>query len=462
MSRNLPNRRQFIKASSLLGAGLSLTGFSRKSPARPDKPNILILLVDQDRYPMHTPPLKRPIVEHLKKTGIEFHNTFASFPLCSPSRATILTGKYPHQVGIFTNVDFSKKNPSLSPRVPNLGRIFSKAGYRTAYFGKWHLTRRAHSSGEIKKYGFDEMHISNQLVAFGSDLRVIENTARWLKKQKNKNQPWLCICAPINPHDICLFPSLVRFYGKIPEYPLSPPPNFTKHPGEIYPGFGEYLKVIEIRSRYPKTEAGWREYLRFYCYLTELVDRQLLVVLEALEESGQMKNTIIIYTSDHGEMGGSHGLVNKGMAMYEENLRVPLIISIPGKISAPGDYYGLVSNIDLVPTICRLAGVSWPERLLGRDLSPLFEGKKVGERELIFSEGQAEYQKTPPWRGLRTKKYKYWHYLDGREFLFDLEKDLLEINNLAQVAEYKDLLEEFRERVRRFRRDTKDPFPEFL
>ncbi len=462
MSKRQITRRQFIKTSAFLGAGLTLSGFSRRAFSKPDRPNILILLVDQDRYPMHTPALKRPIVERLKKTGIEFHNAFASFPLCSPSRSTILTGKYPHQVGIFANVDFSQKNPSLSPKFPNLGRVFSQAGYYTIYFGKWHLTRRAHSTDEIKKYGFNEMHISNQLVAFGSDERVIKNTASWIKKQGRRKKPWLCFCAPINPHDICLYPILTKFYGKIPDYPIKIPPNFNAHPEQIHSGFGDYLKLSGIKSRYPKDEEGWIKYLRFYCYLTELVDRRLLVVLDALEESGQMENTIIIYTSDHGEMGGSHGLVNKGMAMYEENLKVPLVISYPELVRSHRSYYGLVSNLDLVPTICGLAGVSWPERLLGKDLSPLFKGEEIEEREMIFSEGQAEYQKTPPWRGLRTKRFKYWHYLDGSEFLFDLEKDPLEINNLARQLEYKDLLAEFREKVRNFRKSTQDPFRQFL
>jgi len=453
------SRRTFLKTAGTLGIAFAGLGSGRVRASVKDKPNILLILVDQDRYPMHTPRLNRPSLDWLRSRGMEFHNTFASFPLCSPSRSTILTGKYPHQVGIFTNVDAFQKNPSLSPRIPNLGRVFSEAGYYTAYFGKWHLTRRAHSSSEIKKYDFNEMHISNQLIAWGSDPRVLDNTARFIKKQKGSSQPWLCICAPINPHDI-RFPWLNSLYGKIPRYPVSLPPNFTYEPGKIYPPFEQFLDIFTIDLQEPETEPGWLKYLSFYCFLTELIDRQIQVLFDALEESNQLDNTIIIYTSDHGEMGGSHGLVNKGLVMYEENLKIPLVIAHPD-LKTPKNYYGLASNLDLVPTLCGFAGIKWPERLEGKDLSPIFQGKQIPERQEIFSEGVIDYLNIP-WRGIRTKKWKYWHYLDGTEFLFDLEKDPYEIRNLSKEPAWQEILLEFRERVRKFRIKTKDPFKGFL
>jgi len=454
-------RRKFIKTGVSLGVGLSVAQICGKSFAQKDRPNILLILVDQDRYPAHTPPLNRPTLDRLKKNGLEFKNAFCAYPLCSPSRATILTGKYPHQAGVLCNIDTTQKNPSLSPKIPNLATVFSGAGYQTAYFGKWHLTRRPHSSGDFKRYGFDDIKIFNQAVGFGSDQKVIGEAAQWIERQKNQARPWLMICSVINPHDIC-FPGLAKLYGEIPEYPVSVPPNFIEDAGKIYPPLAGAMAAYAKTNRVPKDETGWLEYLRFYCYLTELIDRQLGSLLDSLQGNGQDQNTIVIYTADHGEMGGSHGLVNKSHTMFEETIHIPLVLNSPMLFQGARNYDGLVSHLDLVPTLAGIAGVKWPEPLMGRDLSLLACGKNAPEREMIFCEGQGEMKSTPPWRGLRTRNWKYWHYLDGAEFLFDLQTDPGEISNLAGGKSFQEINFEFRSKVRGFRLETQDPFKEFL
>ncbi len=452
-------RRKFLKAGVSVGVGLGLAGICRKAQGGNDRPNILIILVDQDRYPMHTPPLSRPTRDRLRNNGIEFTKAFCAYPLCSPSRATLLTGKYPHQVGILTNTDFYGKNPSLSPELPNLGRVFSQADYGTAWFGKWHLCRSTGNSAETQKYGFDRIRISSQLFGLGRDQSTIAHAASWIKDQTGASKPWLCVCSALNPHDIC-YPPIYGLYGKIPQYPVSLPPNFVKDAGEIYAPFAAVLNTPATRSQIPKNEEQWISYLRHYCYFTELIDRQTGALLDALAQAGQLEKTVVIYTSDHGEMAGSHGLVNKSMSMYEENLHIPLVISRPGLKASSHD--GLVSHLDLVPTLCGLSGVAWPEPLPGIDLSPLLSARAIPERGQIFAEGRGELNTTPPWRGLRTKKWKYWQYLDGAEFLFDLEKDAYEITNLAGEKTFWEIALELRSQVRAFRRETQDPFKEFL
>ena len=445
-----------MRTCASAGAGLGLAGLGAKVAALDSRPNILLVLVDQDRAPTHTPMLKRPNLERLRQSGVDFSHAYCSYPLCSPSRSTILTGKYPHQVGVFANIDFIRKTQSLSPETPNLGRVFSRAGYQTAYFGKWHLTRGPHNRERMRKYGFGEMHISNEAVAVGSDEKVLAAAARWIQKQKARGRPWLGIVSPVNPHDIC-FPFLAQFYGEIPEYPVSLPPNFNDDPGRLYPGFGEYLKSSAIKIQRPRTEAGWKRYLDFYCFLTELIDRNISIVLEALSESGQEQDTVVVYSSDHGEMAGSHGLVNKSMGMYEENLHIPLVISCPRLASRAVKYGGLVSNIDLVPTLASLAGVSWPEPLPGFDLSPILNGKAVSRPEMIFAEGKTEYEGASPWRGVRTANWKYWRYQDGAEFLFELESDPLELNNLAGESSFREIKRGLQEQLKNFQLTTRDP-----
>ncbi len=340
------SRRDFLKTGVSLGLGFSLAGLGGRGSAASGRPNLLIILADQDRYPTHTPPLKRPTLDRLRRSGIEFQNAYCSYPLCSPSRATLITGKYPHQAGIFTNTDFYNHNPSLPPELPTIGRVFSQADYATAWFGKWHLCAGIGNSGESRKYGFERMRISSQLFGLGRDRSTIAHAADWIEGRKNSPRPWLCACSVLNPHDIC-YPALYSLYGQIPEYPVSLPPNFSDDAGKIYPPFAAVLKTPATSAQIPKTEKAWIAYLRHYCYFTELMDRQIGALLEALDRTGQMANTVVIYTSDHGEMAGSHGLVNKGMAMYEENIHVPLVFSRPGLAPAADDR--LVSHLDLVP-----------------------------------------------------------------------------------------------------------------
>jgi len=452
------DRRKFLKDSAAAAALAGIGKWSPASAAPKDRPNIIVVFDDQERQPMHTPPLNLPNRDRLKKHAIEFTNAHCTYPLCSPSRATILTGKYPHEVGILTNVDFAAKNPSLSTRTPNLGRVLSEAGYHSAYFGKWHLSHRAHSRENLGKYGWDSYQVSNQLYAIGSDDKFTKHTSRWIEKSKDK-APWFLFYSPINPHDIC-FPFLENFYRGHRNYPVKLPPNFSPRKSPDIKTAGEFTEFKWQRLMMPKNEREWLDYLRYYCFLIEDVDRNLGVVLDALEESGQWDNTVVIFTSDHGEMGSSHGLYGKGPTMYEEAMNIPLWISDPRRMTGFRQCDSMVSNLDLVPTVCAIAGVQWPERLRGVDLNPTIEGAEQIERDHLFAEGAL--RKSVAWRGVRTREWKYWHYTNGEEALFNIKDDPFEMKNLATDPEAKDMLVGFRNRVRKWRRGTGDPLKDFL
>ena len=461
MGKKKISRRAFSKAAAAGSAALVFGGIGRpvwSSGRLQDRPNLLLVLDDQERQPMHTPALCLPNRERLKPAGVEFTNAYCTYPLCSPSRATIFTGRYPHEVGILTNVDFAARNSALSTRAPSLGRVFSEAGYTTAYFGKWHLSRRAHGLGNLHRYGFDDPHVSNQLIAFHSDPRVTENAAGWIRKSKDRG-PWLLVYSPINPHDIC-FPGLSRRYPGEKNYPVTLPPNYESPPARAIQTLAGLQNSVVVKSVLPEGSA-WLDFLRFYCYLLEDVDRNLGLVLDALEESGQWENTVKVFTSDHGEMAGSHGLMGKSPTMYEENLRIPLWISDPRLARGFRQCDGLVSNLDLAPTLCALSGVRWPEPLPGLDLSPALRGEGGMAREQVFCEGGGDPRRFG-WRGLRSREWKYWHYLNGEELLFQVQEDPLELCNRAGDPAAGETLIRLRERVREWRRETRDPFLEFM
>ena len=215
------------------------------------------------------------------------------------------------------------------------------------------------------------------------------------------------------------------------------------------------------RFRDSDTPKSFLKWIEFYCYLLELVEQNAALLLNDLKQSGQWEDTVVIYTSDHGEMAGSQGLQNKGPTMHEENMHIPFWISDPRRIQGFHQNDSLVSNLDLIPTICAMTGIDWPESLSGIDLSPCLEENHGIDRETLFAEGG-----TWPisyWRGIRTRNWKYWHYTStGEEVLHQMKADPLELNNLALDAKYSRELIRFREMVRHWRHRTGDPVRGFI
>ncbi len=466
-------RRNFIRNSAIAAGSLALgcgktdarnSGRTGRQPGD-SRPNILLVLVDQERRPRHTRPIATPNRDRLKDHVIEYTNAHCTYPLCSPSRATLMTGLYPHEAGILHNCDFMAQNPDMPAHIPTLGRVLSGAGYRTGYVGKWHLSGFTKGRSIPEKYGFDDAHVSNQIVALGSDDFYARKTGQWIRREAGKG-PWFAVFSPINPHDIC-YPGLRHFYGEpdtAAHRETKLPPNYseTRSPGcRTVRKHTTDWGALTNNFRGPFTREYYREYIEFYCALIEEVDRNLGTVLDAVEGSGQWDNTIIIYTSDHGEMGGSHGFQNKGPMMYEETMNIPLMISWPGRIRGHRQSRRLTSNLDMVPTICSLTGAEWPEGLQGRSLLTSQGNETTGESDHFFAEGG-----TWPityWRGLRTDEWKYWHYVEtGEEMLFNEREDPLELTNLAADRGHGKRLNEFRAMVRTWRKATGDPVNSFM
>jgi len=305
----------------------------------------------------------------------------------------------------------------LSAEIPSLGSVFRKADYRTAYFGKWHL------GGEPHEHGFEVFDRCGR----GIGEAVAVKSASFLK---DASEPFLLFSSFLNPHDIYRF---ARLKNKIKrskdgiKLPANLRDDLSKKP---HPQL-QYLQEDQGRAAKGLTEEGWIDYLNVYEYLVEKVDGNIGKILAALRQRGVEKRTIMVFTSDHGDHCGGHGLPFKGPAMYDELVRIPLAISFHGRISTGKGIDELVVNVDLLPTLCDLAGLPGPKRIHGRSLTPLLEGKKVPWREYVIGEYYSKQKWVNPIRMVRTKRWKYTRYRKWGEELYYLRSDPGELKNLA-------------------------------
>jgi len=420
--------------------------------ANPTKPNLLFLITDQQTVSALScdgnPYVQTPNLDRLAARGVRFEKSYCTYPLCCPSRGSLFTSRTPHELGIYANADAEV----TTKNVPTMGEMFRAAGYQTAYAGKWHLEVTFPAFKGKPMPGFDVLPLAGRDPYTvdgdkeGRGLTVDPNTADAAIKflHQPHAQPFLLVVSVLNPHDICEYPECEALRKLLPSDPAKLPParpnlrDVGKAPSAIQ-------KTIAQRS--DRTEQQWREYLWVYHRLVEIADGEAGRVLTALDQTGLSANTIVVFTSDHGEMMGSHGLVKKEK-LYEEAAAVPLVVAPPG-VKASVDRQHLVSGIDILPTLLDYAGIAAPDSLQGKSLRPLVEGKAVAWRDFVVSEVNGSGEA----RMVRTARYKYIVYAQGedREQLFDMEKDSGELRNLiadptlaVEVMRHHRLLDQWR------------------
>ena len=428
-------------------------------PAKPSfstKPNILLIMVDQQRYPTvyDTEELRAWQKEYLKaqtilaKHGFTFKNHYTGSTACCPSRATIYTGQYPSLHGVTQTVGAAKGpyDPDvfwLDPStVPTMGDYFRTAGYQTYWKGKWHVsaadilipgTKNAYltynpdngvpipsdeeryiKANVLTAFGFDgwvgpEPHGANPRNSgssaatgvSGRDPVYAEQTValiqkldqEYRKKEGQPVKPWFIVSSFVNPHDIAIFGAVTRasaqFAFKVdPSVPFIPPAPTATESLSTKP-----IAQFSYRNVYPLALQPLEDtlfYRQLYYSLQLEADRQICKVLNALMESAFYHNTIVVFTSDHGELLGAHGgLFQKWYQAYEEAIHVPLIIHNPVLFEKPAATAMLTSHVDLLPTLLGMAGLDAEKiqtqlsrthtevlPLVGRDLTPLLRGKK--------------------------------------------------------------------------------------
>ena len=426
-------------------------GMSQAAEAK-KRPNILIVTTDQQRVDVMSAVgnkwAKTPNMDSLAARGVSFRNSYCSYPLCSPSRSSLHTGRTPHEIGVNTN------SVPIDPAIPISGQVFRAAGYETAYAGKWHMPNPYPSDG-IAGYEVLNKTSRQRKLAHDVDESTMNAAVEFLRRKHDK--PFLLVVSFINPHDICLLAGenspladeVWKRYKPAPDATLPPLPTSFDSPV----GMPERLK----RAHENWDDNHWRGYRYAYYRLLEDVDRQIGQVLEALRKSGEEENTLVVYTSDHGEGLGEHRWTGK-MMFYEGEAAVPLIVSWKGVTPAGRiDREHLVSTLDVLPTICDYAGVKPPPSLRGESLRPVVEKPEQPGHEFVASEmarggGQGRSFM------VRTKRYKYMVFPGAQttEMLFDLQSDPGETRNLAGDAAMEKELQRHRELLTQWKATTEE------
>jgi arylsulfatase A-like enzyme len=396
----LLTRRQFFGAPAVL-----------LQPSR--RPNVLVFMSDQESA-LLPGPVALPNRARVERTAVRFTSAFCNTPQCSAARSALLTGLEPNRTGVLTNVDADSLGKALSPSVPNVGSVFRAAGYSTGYFGKWHL---GGDSQGLSQFGFATYQPRR------TDEETAQQAAEWIRAQR---APWLAWVSVLNPHEIYGLPDRIKDVQ--PRAGVKPPrsgrENLTGKPSEQR----EYLAKDSGRPARDYAPEDWIRYRSHYCELVEAVDHCLGVVLDAFAEP---ESTIVVYTSDHGDALGEHGLPFKGPFMYEELISIPLLISAPGAPLGSSARTDLVTQADLAPTLASLAGLAWPAPVSGLDLA-----KGPNPRTGVFLEYYAKQKWVNPIRTIRTRRWKLNLYDRGNRELYDLATDPYETRNLAGQPEW--------------------------
>ena len=460
---NQPTSRRKVISGLGAGALVSTAGFGKVSQAASNRPNILIIMSDQEMAPRYLTAVNRPNHARLRKNGLTFNHSYVSNPVCSPSRAALFTGLYPWENGVIGNVDIYQDAPELDPKIPTIGSVFAAQGYTTGFFGKWHLNWLVEDPillasdydgsrrDQLQQYGFQTSFIptdsDDRPLGKRWDGEIARQAGAWLRTAQLQPQPWLAVVSLINPHDI----PFTGLYDDrpMPDYAITMPKSWNedlmaegiprsmrRSPPQRVGKRNQFPGAMEVP---PETEAEWRKYIRRYYYLLEDCDRNVGTVMDALEQTGGLDNTTIVYTTDHGEMASAHGRTGKGV-MYEEAVSVPLIISNPKRFKTPQGTDALANNIDVAPTIAAIAGIKWPRALRGIDLLS-------DKQEAIFSVAGQSTDVKGLVKMVRANEWKLILYPNGDMQLFNMKNDIDELNNRAKDPALQSVVRDLHARI---------------
>lgn len=409
-------------------------------------PNILFIVSDEERRNGWLEgKVDLPAHARLRADGISFDRYYTHASPCSPSRASLYTGSYLAQHGIVDNVSFPA-HTALDPTTPTIGSLLGSVGYHSAYKGKWHLSHSA--TPTMTDYGYQDWE-GNDYHFTGSawtgrafDPVIVDQGVSFLEQHADSEEPWFLTVALVNPHDIMWFPAdqpshqaahpedreALEFLRKLrldgidlPELDEGYPYRFDQLPANFDDDLHTKPEIQRAWRTVRNTEhfvgdmsdaddALWLRQLDYYAWLHECLDQSLANLLGCLDRLGLYDDTVIVYTSDHGDACGSHGLRAKLPCVYEEVMGVPLIIKAPG-VRGGARTSALASHVDLAATIASVGGVDIDEvpTLSGVDLSPVLTGAADTVRDhVFFSQDSAQSEL------LRSARYAVRGFFDGR------------------------------------------------
>ena len=460
----------------------------RKNPGQ-RMPNVLWICPDQQRADtiasLGNPHIQTPNLDALVKQSVTFTNAFCQTPICSPSRGSFMTGRYPRETNIKSNSEYIRPTERLIPR------ILADQGYDCGLAGKLHLSpcdhhfveKRIDDGYRVFEWSHDisdnwpgknqwrnwlkaqnvkwpvPTPAERKAVVWGVPIDpkysqtawCSEEAIKFMKEQKG-DKPWMMSVHMYQPH-APYFPT--EEYLKHYDPDTLPPPAYkqgeldnkpsfqkTDHQG-AYGGHGKsFAKETDRDHRLTKAA---------YYAMIEQVDTEVGRMMKTLDELGMADNTIVIYMSDHGDMLGDHGIYEKGPYFYDCLSRVPLIIRWPGRYKAGLKLDALVELVDIAPTLMDAAGLTTPAGMQGKSLTPLLTGSTSEHRDSVYMEyydAVSKYTPPPMATCVRTDKFKvaYWQTLNTGE-LYDLSSDPGEVYNLWGSAQHKDIQAEMMQRL---------------
>jgi arylsulfatase A-like enzyme len=503
---NVINRREFVRTASAATLGATVPSLVRCAAGEKKKDglNVLFLMTDEQHWQSLSSTgnsyIETPNMDRLGAEGVRFDNATCVTPYCSPSRASILTGLYPHTHDVLLNVSPGQnaQPPLLQNAFPNTETMLHRRGYATAHRGKWHLGDQGDFdcyesmgyAGPVGQYqqmlneklpphdfkdhpsparylnrpvemtprvekGFHEFHaLPNNRLAYISiigkslvppellpETQITDQVLGLIDEHRDENFMITASWSP--PHDLWVIPE--PYYSMVDRRQVQLPGSVDMPEWDQN---GPSKRLGDIMG-----PEGLREYAAIYHGMVKYIDDQLGRILQRLDDHGLADNTLVIFTSDHGDMVGAHGCIGKSIfSFYDDLVRIPLLMRLPGWIK-PGTVIDKpVSQIDLMPTIMDYAEMPIPEGIHGASIRPLVEGRNVPWRDYAFC------QRANQGRMLRTDRYKFFlRDKQGVVALYDLKEDPHEDRNLANDAAYAKSVRDLHERLLGTMRKDGDP-----
>jgi arylsulfatase A-like enzyme len=472
------------------------------------RPNVLVIMQDQLRYDLVASDMcATPNLDRLRAEGRSFSRAYTPTALCGPARASLLTGRYPHGHGLLNNVSAADAVSRNLPRnVPTVAELLGSAGYRTGFVGKWHVG----VEDQADSRGFTDVRLDDtQTWAFAPDPAdrtgneyvrwaqsfpldgpqavhtcppaphpqlaernprrpvplyshevvpddvlpakgVLDHTAELLSEYAGGGEPFFLVASFLEPHWPYILP--LKYATMYNPADLPPWPNFN----DDY--IGKPGANAALREHFGVTEFTWDDwapvvahYLGMVTFVDELVGR----LLDRVDELDLAGNTVVLATTDHGDMAGSHGLFNKGPVMYEEAYRIPFVWRGPGVTAGESD--ALTGLVDVCPTILDLAGLAAPGGVHGHCLADVLRGDESGWRDAIMSEFHGDEFGLYSQRMIRKDQYKLIYNAHDVRELYDLDADPAELHNLANDPSYHQLRLDLEADLYELMADSADP-----
>jgi arylsulfatase A-like enzyme len=478
------------------------------------RPNILLFINDQQRRDTlgfrRETACRTPNMHRIAREGVSFDQAMTTAPLCTPARASMFTGLYPHQTGMALNPEGAAgretdhhggREPQL--RAPVFMQHLREAGYRCYYSGKWHLDYHAlqESTDEVAGFADGPPRVGAQYSAWckeqgipdgifhhpipgnpyrskrypnmtvpktgvhpfrkGQDFDawIVDHTLRLLESRDRKH-PFFLVCSVVGPHPPLVVPK--EYYDMYDPGAISEPTNFS--PGSGEPGFlrDSYFRLL--RNDWGTSWDAWQKSVAVYWAYVTYIDELYGKVLESLEQEELLDDTLVIMVTDHGVMNGQHGLHNM-MCPYEEAVRVPFLMRLPGLIPMGWRCPAPVSLVDLAPTVLSSAGISTPADLPGINLLELAGNppSRLLQRDVFCEyclDKSWDWHKVRDWRLIVRGPWKFVFHDGGEEELYNLEEDPWEMESQAGIPLLQPLVKELRKALLDWMVRTRDPLTE--